>query len=348
MDSKKQITVNIPEEIKKNIDSGKYTIYGSVVRDKKGIIVCHLESLETKGQQWFSPNIFVSFNNSAITSLSIISNRLRDDIRELRLKVSSIDNRLSRILEGQTNNLISAVSDFEDHFSNFLKKSSLTNEREVFSKGTKAAADLAAHIPNYINDYIGSTNVFHRDSPYGGEEYRLFLDRKSKFLKVERSEFLRFESSHAYNFVCAFISVINNINILSLCYDSRIYPGYEENLQQIRKCMLSLLTQIADGLGEEGDIFDMCYSLRGNDYYPIDQIEAVVGYLNMNIHELILRKFNHDSVPKYDGNRLGSLYAIVKIIKDIDNLLMREKQFENLDLNDLDELKQIKQLTFGG
>ena len=349
MNSTKTLQVNIPAEIQKNIDTGEYTLNGSLVRDKLGRIICHLNSLEVDDDHYFSPSIFVSIQNYAITSVSIVSIRLQSEMKELRTANTSINNKLERILGNQTNTLIASITNFEEHFNSLIEKSSLTNERETFASGTKAASDLAAHIPNYIKDYLGETVVHHREAGNDGEKYSAYLSRNLKYIPmITKSKFSNFAKSEACFFIYTFINIINNINILSLCFDSKAYSRYEENLQQVRVQMVDLLTKVINGFGDEGDIFKMCYTLnQGRNYYPIGNIEKLIKHANISIHDLILRNFDNKNKFDYDDDRLSSIYQIIHIIDDIDNLLKRKEQFSGLDLKELPELDQIKKLTFG-
>jgi hypothetical protein len=349
MDSTKTIQVNIPPEIQKNIDTGEYSIKGSVVRDKLGRFVSHLDSLEVDDEHYFSPSIFVSIQSYAITSVSTVSIRLQNYLKELRTANTSINGKLDRLLGNQTNNLIASITNFESHFNSLMKKSSLSDEKGTFAAGTKAASELAAHIPDYIKDYLGETIVFHRKEEYYGEKYSAYLSTNSEFVpQITKRKFSNFINSEAYYFVYSFINIINNINVLSLCYDFTAFPEYEENLQQIRTQMVDLLSKIIKGLGGEGDIFGMCYTMNQNKMsHHITNIETLTKYTNINIHDLIQRNFAHGSNFDYDIDRVNSMYAIVRIIEDIDNLLKRKEQFSDLKLDELPELEQLKKLTFG-
>lgn len=348
MNSTKKINVNIPAEIQNNIDSGHYTINGSLVRDKLGRIVCHLDSLEAKEEQYFSPSIFISINNHAITSLSIVSIQLQNELREFKAKFTSIDKKLDRLLANQANTLISSITNFEEHFNALISGSSLTNEKEAFAAGTKSASELAAHIPSYIKDYLGEIRVHHQNTSYDGEKYSDYLARDPRYLPhLTKSEFSNFANSEARYFLYAFINIINNINIISLCFDSKIYPRYEENLQQVRAFAVDLLVKVINGLGGEVDIFEMCYTCNHeNKYHAIHNIESLVKYVDSSIHALILRKFVNGSNYYYDQNRVASMYEIIRMINDIDNLLKRKEQLYSLDLNGLPELSHIKKITF--
>lgn len=350
MDSTKTIQVNIPPEIQNNIDAGEYSIKGSVVRDKLGRFVTHLDSLEVDDKHYFSPSIFVSIQSYAITSVSTVSIRLQNDLKELRAANISINGKLDRLLGNQTNNLIASITNFEVHFNSLMKKSSLAEETGTFTAGTKAASELAAHIPDYIKDYLGQAVVFHDKTNYTGETYSTYLEAHNPKYppRITKSKFSNFANSEAYYFVYSFINIINNINVLSLCYDSTAFPDYEENLQQIRKQMVNLLSKVIKGLGGEGDIFEMCYTMNQDKMnHNISIIESLTKYANINIHNLIQRNFAHGSKFDYDSDRVNSMYEIVCIIEDIDNLLKRKEQFSDVKLDELPELNQIKKLTFG-
>lgn len=346
MNSTKNIQVSIPSKIQEKIDANEYDLYGNQVRDKLGRIVCSLKTLDIDDEHFFSSNIFVCFESYAFISATTVSKRLQNELEQLRASYSSIDGKIDRVLSSQTNSLIASITNFEEHFNSLTEKSKLTDEKITFIAGTQAASQLAASMLNFINDYLGETRVEHKEMLYGDEKYSAYLMRDQRYLpKITKSKFNNFKESEAYYFVCAFMNIINNINILSLCYDSKIYPRYEDNLQQLRTQMVDLLSKLISGLGYEGDIYEMCYSTNERDgYCSIEYIDRLLQYSNGNIHQLLLRNFKKR--VRFDSERISSIHTIIRILDDIENLFNRKEQFSDLRLEDLPELEQMKKLTF--
>lgn len=349
MNSTKNIQVKIPSEIQEKIDTGEYRLNGNQVRDKLGRIVCNLKTLDIDDEHFFSPRIFVSLESYAFISVSTVSTRLQNELAKLRASYVSINGKIDRILINQTNSLIASITNFEEHFNSLAEKSTLTDEKITFTAGTQAASQLAAILLNYINDYLGETIVKHREESYSGEKYSAYLARKQQYRpEITQSKFNNFEESEAYYFTYTFINIVNNINILSLCYDYKIYPRYEDNLKQVRAQMIELLSKLIWGLGKEGDIYKMCYSTDKSDRYtPIKNIDKLLQYSGTDIHQLLLRNFEKHIHFDFDLERSSSINTIVRILDDIDNLLQRKEQFSDLKLGELPELEQIKKLTFG-
>jgi hypothetical protein len=351
MNTKKSVQLNIPPEFQAKIDAGEYSLHGSLVRDKQGRIVSHLESLDIDDDHYFSPSIFVSFQSLAITSVSTVSARLQNELTQLRASYASIDSKIDRILTNQTNSLIASITHFEEHFSSLAEKSSLTDERTAFQIGTAAAAQLAAGIQSYISDYLGSTVVFYDRGHYDGERYSAYraAHENQRFPPtITRTNFHKFSESDAFFFTYSFINIINNINIISLCYTSKIYPRYEENLLQVKSQMVDLLSRLIKGLGGEGDIYQMCYSTNEhNKFQPIENINKILAYSDTTIHSLIQRSYGNKIRIEFDEERISSINTVTRIIDDIDNLLQRKEQFDGIDLKELPELEQLKKLTFG-
>ncbi|MFZ6726400.1 hypothetical protein ACO0K2_12995 [Undibacterium sp. MH2W] len=353
MNTTQNIQVNIPPEIQEKIDAEEYTRNGNVVRDKKGRIICNLESLDIDDDHFFSPSIFVSFQSLAITSVSTVSTRLQNELAELRTSYASFDLKIDSVLDNQTNTIIALIAEFEEHFRSLIEKSTLTDEKKAFSAGIAAATQLAGSIQSYIRGYLGSTIVFYEKGKYEGETYSTYLaeNKNNKYAPtITRTKFQNFGASNAYFFTYSFINVINNINILSLCYDSKIYPRYEVSLQQIRSEMVEILSKLINGLEREGDIYDMCYSTNEfKEFYPIDKeiLDKLLAYSRGDINQLICRNYGSQRRDKFDDNRFSSMQTVIRIIDDIDNLLERKEQFIGLDLKELPELEQIKKLTFG-
>lgn len=260
MSSTKTIQIHIPEKIQKEIDDGSYILRGNQVRDQKGRIICNLDSLEVDSDHYFSPQIFIQVNNSAFISNTAISIRLHNDLKEEKDKYLSLNNKLDRILENQTNAIISTISVFNEYFQKLSKNSYLTNERETFNAGVNAAAILSANIESYIKDYINNTIIYTAHSDFKGEELFKYIEKDGYKPRIIKSNFKNFRKHHAFYFAYSFIGIINNLNLLSLCCDSSIYEGYNENLNHIKDKLLNLLSMLINGVGDEGDIYQMCYT----------------------------------------------------------------------------------------
>lgn len=65
-----------------------------------------------------------------------------------------------------------------------------------------------------------------------------------------------------------------------------------------------------------------------------------------SIDALILRSFEKQQSIHIDENRLSSIYSIIEIIEDIDNLLSRGMHLSELKLSDLSELSDLKKIVF--
>lgn len=210
----KNIEVLIPESIQNKIDDGDYKITGTQVRDKKGRIVCNLDSLDSGEGKFFSPRIFQRFENCTFLSYSIVSIELQKALRANQSKIRELDFKIDKVLSRQTNDLISAIVDFDEHFNSLMEGSKLTSEKETFQSGVKAASLLASHIESYLNDFKDSTIIFHCETSYKGETYSQYLQRENYKPPVTRRKTSRFMDHQANFFAYSFLNVINNINIL--------------------------------------------------------------------------------------------------------------------------------------
>lgn len=347
MNSAKNIQVNIPSAVQERIDAGDYFLRGNQVRDKKGRIVSNLETLEIDENHYFSQNIFVSIESYAFTSISTVSSRLQEDLKDVKNRTISVENKIDRILNSKTNDLVSAISTFDEHFNSLKERSKLTTEKETFTTGVAAASLLANNIASYIEDYLGEAIVHHDPHDYRGEKYSAFLGRDQRFPPtIVKSEFLDFKNSQAFYFIYSFINLINNLNIIFLCYDSKPFPRYKDNLSSINEQLLKLTSRLIKGLGSEGDIYEMCYATDNRGlYHPLD-IERIIKYDDTDIHTLILRNFKKMVDVHFDQNRVSSVVAVITVMEDIENLLKRYEHLSQLQLNDSPELYEIKKLVF--
>lgn len=344
----KNIEVLIPASIQNKIDDGDYKIMGTQVRDKKGRIVCNLDSLDSGEGKFFSPHIFQSFEGCTFLSCSIVSSELQEALRESQSKISGLDLKIDKVLSRQTNDLISVVVDFDEHLSSLMEGSKLTSEKETFQSGVKAASFLASHIESYLNEFKDSTIIFHRDSHYEGEAYSQYIQRGKYKPSVTRRKTSRFSNHQANFFAYSFLKVMNNINILSISYDNKIFARYEENLDALEDKLKSVLSFLVQAIGEEGDIYDMCYSTRGYEgtYYPMDVERVIRRDENIEIHDLILRNVPKNIDLEYDKDRVSSIHDIIDLLEEIESLKLRSEQVMDLKISDLSEIVDVKREIF--
>lgn len=343
----KDIKVLIPDTIQNKLDNKNYKISGTQVRDKKGRIVCNLESLNTTENRYFSRDIFQRFENCTFISGSAVSLELQKKLNQVRSNVQALDSKLNTILSRQTNDLISSISEFEEHFNSLMEGSSLTSETITFQSGVSAASRLASHIKSYLDDYINSTIVHHNNTSYNGEKYSKYLEREFK-PTISKRQFFRFMEHSGNYFSYSFLNILNNLNILSICHDKKLYPRYETNLKALELMLKETLNFLIKSYGEDEDIYTSSYSRRGynNECIQID-LERILKYDNsVNIHTLLLRDYPKGVHSEYDELRLNSIYDIIDILEEIENLKLRAKQVENLNLEDLTEPEEIKNLIF--
>lgn len=344
----KNIEVLIPELIQKKIDAGDYNIKGTQVRDNRGRIVCNLDSLDSSDDKYFSPYIFQVFEDCTFISCSIVSSKLQDELRQAQYSISELNSKIDKVMIRQTNDLVGAVSDFDEHFNSLMEGSKLTSEKETFQSGVNAATRLASQIESYLVDFQDSTVIFHSQSSYKGETYSEYIKRGKYKPKVDRRKSPRFCSHKANFFAYSFLKVLNNINILSIAYDKKIFARYEENLDALKDKLKKLLDFLIKAICGEGDIYYICYSMRSYDVKnaPMD-IERVIRHdENLEIHELIFRNFPKHTNFKYDENRLKSIYDIIDLLEEIENLKSRSEQIRDLELSDLSEIADIKYEIF--
>ena len=206
----KNIEVHIPDSIQNKIENGDYKITGTQIRDRKGRIVCNLDSLESFEDQYFSPGIFQSFEGCTFISCSVVPYSLQKELLECQSKINNLDSKIDKVLTNQTNDLVGAISDFDEHFLSLTEGSSLTSEKETFQSGVRAASLLAANIESYLENFKGSTIVLHRDALYEGETYSDYINRGKYKPGISERKSLRFDSHQANFFVYSFLKILNN------------------------------------------------------------------------------------------------------------------------------------------
>jgi hypothetical protein len=343
------IEVKIPVEMQSKIDAGDYSIKGTQIRDKKGRIVKNLESLAVDDSHYFSPQIFIRFDQSVIVSNTTISVNLQNRLDEERTKLTLLDGKIDTLLERQGNELIAIVSEFNENFTCLLEGNKLVDEKTTYSTGVKAASLLASNIESYLEEYIHSTHVEYEGSIYGSDygAYNLKYHENKWPPSITENKFKRFRECHGSYLTYSFINIINSINILSITYNGKPFARYSTNLIVLEKQLRSVLERLIEGLGKERDIFDMMFSTDNGDYYFKIELERLLRQLpKIDIHDLILRNYSKQINIKRDHDRLSSIMDIVSILEEIENLKSRNESLEALDLDTPEDLATVKKLIF--
>ncbi|EOW2079513.1 hypothetical protein [Vibrio mimicus] len=348
MDSKeKKLKVIIPVDVQQKIDNNEYILRGTQVRDGLGKIVCNLESLDVEDDYYFSPNIFLIQNNLTFVSQSVISKKLISDLERCKSQFVSIENKLDEVIEFQTNSLISKVSVFNELFVNFQERSNLAEKSSVFTSGVTAAAEIAAHLDLYVKRYLDGTIVFYSNDSYNGQLYFDYKKIDGCKPEVRKTKFNNFAHSKAFYFIYAFINIINNLNILSLCLDKKVHPRYNDNLLEVRVKLVDLIEILINGICNECDIYKMCYSTNYcGDYYPLKNLTKIVEFdSKRTLNDLILNHYPKETSINYNDDRIKSLDTCISLVKEIDSLLSRGEQLSDLKLEEIPEIAELDWLA---
>ncbi|WP_350612599.1 hypothetical protein [Pseudomonas sp. HY7a-MNA-CIBAN-0227] len=350
MDAERKITVKIPAAIQQKIESGDYKLRGSELRDRRGRIVGNLKSLETPPENFFSPQIFVSFQQYSFVSMTAVSIELRSYIDERMQALSALDSKLDKVLERQTSGLFADVSAFSENFQSLSERSLLVDEKITFASGVKAASSLASNLNSYFKEYLNLTEVWY-GSGYESVTYESCLRERNPRLSlpVTKSKFKRFSKSHAHAISYAFLEVLNGLNVLSIIFNGKIHARYEENLEILERALRDILNKLIDGLEQEGDIYSMMYSVdEASKYYKVDviRIQSIQG--SDTVQELIRRSYGKISRDDRDVDRLDSIYDVVGLLEEIGNLKARSTSLEFIDLLDSPEVTALKEALFKG
>lgn len=350
MDAERKITVKIPAAIQQKIESGDYKLRGSELRDRRGRIVGNLKSLETPPENFFSPQIFVSFQQYSFVSITAVSIELRNYIDEKMQALSALDSKLDKVLERQTSELFADVSAFSENFQSLSERSVLVDEKITFASGVKAASRLASNLNSYFKEYLNLTEVWY-GSEYESVTYESCLrDRNPRLnLPVTKSKFKRFSKSHAHAISYAFLEILNGLNVLSIIFNGKIHARYEENLEILERALRDTLNKLINGLEQEGDIYSMMYSLdEAKEYYTVDVIRIQTIHGSDTFQELIRRSYGKISRADRDLDRLDSIYDVVGLLEEIGNLKARSTSLEFIDLLDSPEVTALKEALFKG
>lgn len=341
--TEKKLKVIIPQDVQQKIENGEYILRGSQVRDNLGKIVCNLESLDVEDDDYFSPSIFLIQNNHTFISQSVVSKKLTSDLESYKRKFIAIENKLDEVVEFQTNSLVSKVSTFNELFAMFQEKSTLLDPPSIFSSGVIAASEIASNLDLYLTRYLDGTIVFPQNTYHNGQLFSDYRKMDGYKPSIQRTEFCDFSDSKAFYFIYAFMNIINNLNILSLCLDKKIHPRYQDNLLEVRAKIVNLIETLINGLCNEDDVYKMCYSTNNsNSYYPLENLLKIVDFdSKRSIDDLILADYPKRVSVCYDGNRVTSLNTCISLVKEIDSLLSRSEQLSTLKLEEIPEITEL-------
>ncbi|MEW5506010.1 hypothetical protein [Pseudomonas antarctica] len=349
MDVEKNISVNIPAEFQTKIDSGEYVLRGSQLRDKRGRIVRNLEALEAPESLHFSPKIFISFEQYSFVSVAAVPQSLKLELNSARQQMLSLEHKLDTLLLRQTNEISSAIANFNEHFLSLGEQSKLTNEGTAFSAGVAVASLLATNIGSYINEYLDSTDVWVGQD-WKEVSYADFRKKDTTYYNpsISKSKFKRFKQHDANFFVYSFLDVLNNLNILSIVYDGKVYPRYEINLVALEDKLRSLLRKLVGGLDKEKDIFTMMYETDSADRYMSVDIACILKYdSSFSLHDLLLRNYQRRVSVDRDMDRLDSIMDVITLLKEIENLRLRGASLDSINLIGSPDVVALKESIFG-
>jgi hypothetical protein len=347
IDISRIIGVSIPTKIQNKIDDGSYKLTGTQVRDKAGRIVCNLNSLELTSGKYFSPNIFIRFDDCTFISSTTVSRDLREELARQKELGISISLKIYRILQAHTDDIIGEITHFHALFRALQGRSRLTTASDAFAAGIRCASRLAANIKSYIDDYIDVTTVHHRSASYDGETYFECKARGKFQPHIERSEFSRFSEHQVHFLALSFLEILNNLNILSLAYDRKMHESYLDSLSGLEASLLEVLRILIRGIGGEGDVYEMLYvSANANKFGWVHlDVNRLIKYDDQcTIDDLISRTFG--SSASYDENRVISMGVVIGLLEEIENLRLRVHQLEGMDLSQLTELDDVRQIVF--
>lgn len=349
MDTEKNIVVKIPAPIQEKIDREEYKLRGTQLRDRNGRIVGNLEALEAPENKYFSPQIFVSFEQYSFVSVTAVSIELRNYVEAKMRDLSAMDSKLNTIIERQTASLFTSVDTFSEHFRSLREGNVLISPQATFSLGIEAACELTLNLGSYFNGYVNSTEVWYglanQPTTYG--DYLRGLDPLLN-LPVKKSRFKPFSDSPACALSYAFLEVLNGINLLSIVFNGKVHSPCGKSLDVLEAYLRDTLEKLIDGIGDEGDIYGMMYANDEKDQYCKVDVLRIQDILGVEIIQgLISRVFGHLSRDERDFARLKSIYAVVDLLEEIRNLRMRTTSLEFIQLPGSPEVAALKSALFG-
>lgn len=352
----KKISVIIPSHVQEKIQNGEWELDGSIVKKSKGKqIMAHLESLTVHGDQSYTPSYFSIYQDNVFLSMKCIAEEIRKYFYDNNKKFTSIDMKLDEIISNSRRDLIGELNYFFSSFEH-LQKDNDEDAFHLIRDGAKTAAKLAQYLEPFLNQYVDEIVIYHNSSIHG-EVYRNFRQNKNnRSITVSSLKYPNFASSQLKFFLYSFMELINEINILELCYKKRNNPDYKNNLSEMRRLMVNFLRTLVYGIRLDArtnnslNYLDMCFKKnRDGKAFGNSQVERLVRYLDdLNVESLAMHNFGQSDEweIKQDENLRIAISDVLDIIEDIDNLIQRAEPQEMIDEEYIDALGILKDITF--
>ena len=331
----------LPETIKKQIDDGSLKIEGLQLRDLRGKYTTPLNTLMVKEDRTYSPALMIPFQNEFLVTLSLINRNIRTKFREQSEILSRIELKLDQLLTNEMDRLNSEVNFFFSEVTDLDKHDHQRSERLLF-EGSKTAALLAQKLGQFFEGYIDNLALQNTFNPSDAQTYgELKAGTKDKPYWSSHGivAYPCFKGSLAEVYTCAFLEMLNSLNILSLIRRGRNTPDYLVNLESVKDQLVALLKKLAvDDLqkhfGKERPGFrDMCYQLyidyqdnnRGLRYRGNPEAERLsVFFDEFSFDELAVRERKQADSSTYQDEHLHcAITEILNMLENIDNLKMR-------------------------
>ena len=326
----------LPETIKKQIDDGSLKIEGLQLRDLRGKYTTPLDTLMVKEDRTYSPALMIPFQNEFLVTLSLINRNILTNFREQSEILFRIERKLDQLLTNEMDRLNSEVNFFFSEVTDHQR-----SERLLF-EGSKTAALLAQKLGQFIEGYIDDMALLNPSNPSDALTYgELKAGTKDKPYWSSHGIVVYpcFKGSLAEVYTCAFLEMLNSLNILSLIHRGRNTPDYLVNLESVKDQLVALLKKLAvDDLqkyfGKERPGFrDMCYQLyidyqdknrslryRGNP----EAKRLSVYFFEFSFDELAVRERKQADFSVYQDEHLHcAITEVLNMLENIDNLKLR-------------------------
>lgn len=329
----------LPDTIKAQLNDGSLKLEGLQLRDSRGRYTTPLNTLMVKEACAYSPALMVQFQNEFLVSLSLINRNIRAEFREQSEKLSRIERKLDQLITNEMDKLNAEVNFFFSEIADLDENDHVRAERLLF-EGSKTAALLAQKMGQFMDEYIDSMELrnLHNSNilmTYG--EYKEGPTNKYSH-HSSIAVYRPFKGSSAEVYTCAFLEMLNSLNILSLIYRARNTPDYLINLETVKDKLVKLLKALAvDDLqkyfGHEYPGFrDMCYQGH-NDYQNNQRFEyrgnpeaerLSVYFSEFSSNALAVRECIRENSRVYQDDYLHhAITAILDMLESIENLKAR-------------------------
>lgn len=331
------ITVLIPSEDVQKFESGEISLE-TLKRGKNGRFIKQLDTLKADNS-FYSKNTTIQVLNNYIFTESLYSKKLKAEITIISNQLKKNEQSIQKLIQLKFNDIEAKVIKFNSYIEQNLHKNPIFTNKEVIHVGMDTISTLTANFSYLRKDFINSTKISYNWGREKGTSSLLDFnqDKNNKYYKITKTEFEIFSDHIIYFITLSLLNTINDVNLTNFKETGNFLSNWNSDLNYIKAELIDTLNILITGFKEYDDIYNVCYHLHNNKFFPLQNLEKIISLdqrENINIHQLMIRDFKatSDSFASHsiDHNRINSVNTIISLIDLCDEITTRLQTLEEI------------------